>query len=162
MCLSRVHEQLIPLASPWRDSCRTPGGQAPVAVPAVTTSRARHARQREAALGRGTSCLRQVAAVVVPRASSGQKRAANAVHLHMVGQTPKVHPVAAGMLMFRRCPVSGMASWKSRRERRWSSSFGCHWVSRSCQEAFLDTHACQKLSCLHHQSCFHCLHHQML
>lgn len=76
-----------------------------MAVPAETMSKVRHARQREAALGRGMSCSLEGGAVVVPRAGSGQKWAADAVHLHMVGQTPKVPLVATGMLMSSRYPV---------------------------------------------------------
>lgn len=43
----------MPLANTCRGSWPTPGGQAPEAVPALSSSRVRHARQREAALGRG-------------------------------------------------------------------------------------------------------------
>ena len=108
----------MPLVRTCRDSCPTPGGQAPVAVPAVTRSRVKHAKQREAALGRGRSRLAEAAAVVVPRVGSGQRWATDGVHLHMVGQTPKVHLVqAVGMLMIRRCPGGGMTrGWKSWRE----------------------------------------------
>lgn len=88
-----------------------------MAVPAVTRSRVKHARQREAVLGRWRNSLVEAAAVVVvvPRAGSGQRWATDGVHLHMVGQTPKVHLVqAVGMLMIRRCPSGGMTrGWES-------------------------------------------------
>lgn len=113
----------MPPASTWKCSCPTPGGQAPVAVPAVTRSRERHARQMEAALGRGRGRPAEAAAVVVPRAASGQRWTAAGVHLHMVGQTPKVHLVqAVGMLMMGRCPSGGMTrGWESWKEKggRW-------------------------------------------
>lgn len=78
-------------------------------VPAVTKSTVKHARQSEAALGRGKCGPAEAAVVaVVLRAASGQKLTADAVHLHMVGQTPKVHLVqAVGMLMIRRSPCGG-------------------------------------------------------
>lgn len=115
----------MPLASTWRGSCPTPGGQAPVAVPAVTRSRVKHARQREAAVGRGTGRPAEAAVVVVPSAGSGQRWATGGVHLHMVGQTPKVHLVqAVGMLMIWRCPSGGMTrGWESWSEQggKWHS-----------------------------------------
>lgn len=57
----------MPLASTWRGSRPAPGGQAPVAVPAVTSSKLKHARQREAALGkdRGRPLLLLVLLVLV-------------------------------------------------------------------------------------------------
>lgn len=44
-----------------------------MAVPAVTRSRVKHARQREAALGRGRGRPVEAATVEVPRAGSGQR-----------------------------------------------------------------------------------------
>lgn len=44
-----------------------------MAVPEVTRSRVKHARQREAALGSGRGRPAQAAVVVVPRAGSGQR-----------------------------------------------------------------------------------------
>lgn len=111
----------MPLASTCRGSCPTPGGQAPVAMPEVRRSRVKHVRQREAALGRGGSRpAGAAAAAVVPRAGSGQRPASDGVHLHMVGQTPKVHLAqAVGMLLIRRCPGGGLTrGWESCREGR--------------------------------------------
>lgn len=44
-----------------------------MAVPAVTRSRVKHARQREAALDRGRGQPAEAAVVVVPRAGLGQR-----------------------------------------------------------------------------------------
>lgn len=44
-----------------------------MAVPAVTRSRVKHARQREAALGKGRGRPAEAAIVVVPRAGSGRR-----------------------------------------------------------------------------------------
>lgn len=98
----------MPLASTWRGSCATPGWQAPVAVPAVTRSRVKHARQREAAVGSWTSRPAEAADVVVPSEGSGQRWAMGVIHLHMVGQTPKVHLVQAVYMLM----IWSLSQWR--------------------------------------------------